>query len=79
MTRGGKREGAGRPATGIQTTKATIYKKDRELLNNYAREVGVSVNEYIHRVIRHPNFKGLHYKIIMEKVREKEFKYKYKY
>lgn len=56
MSRGGKREGAGRPATGKQTTKATIYIKDRELLNSYAQSLDISVNELIHRIIRNEEF-----------------------
>lgn len=55
MTRGGERIGAGRPA-GKPTTKASIYVEDRELLNNYAKSFGVSVNEFIHRVITHSKF-----------------------
>ena len=56
MPRGGKREGAGRPATGRTTTKATIYIKDRDLLNSYAQSLDISVNELIHRIIRNKNF-----------------------
>ena len=37
--RGGKRVSAGRPATGRTTTKATIYIRDRELINNYAKSI----------------------------------------
>lgn len=54
--RGGKRDGAGRPATGKTTTKATIYIKDRDLLNEYANSLDISVNELIHRIIRNENF-----------------------
>lgn len=54
--RGGARNGAGRPATGKTTTKATIYIKDRDLLNSYAQSLDISVNELIHRVIRNENF-----------------------
>lgn len=57
MGRGGARAGAGRPATGITTTKATIYIKDRELLNSYAQSLNISVNELIHRIIRNEEFK----------------------
>lgn len=53
---GGKRVGAGRPKTGITTTKATIYKRDRELINSYATKFGISVNELIHRIFRHESF-----------------------
>lgn len=56
MPRGGKREGAGRPKTGKATTKATIYKSDRELINGYALSLGISVNELIHRVFTNPKF-----------------------
>ena len=56
MTRGGTRPGAGRKPIGKQTTKATIYKADRELINGYARSLGISVNELIHRIFRHQNF-----------------------
>ena len=45
--RGGKRVGAGRPATGRTTTKATIYIRDRELINNYAKSLDISVNELV--------------------------------
>lgn len=57
MTRGGAREGSGRPATGKNTTKATIYIQDRELLNSYAKSLDISVNELIHRIIRNDGFK----------------------
>ena len=50
--RGGARVGAGRPRTGINTTKATIYKSDRELINSYASALSVSVNELIHRIFQ---------------------------
>ena len=53
---GGKRAGAGRPKTGITTTKATIYKSDRELINSYASVLNVSVNELIHRIFHHEDF-----------------------
>ena len=53
---GGRRVGAGRPKTGITTTKATIYKRDRELINSYATKFGISVNELIHRIFRHKTF-----------------------
>jgi hypothetical protein len=56
--RGGKREGSGRPATGKNTTKATIYIKDRELLNSYAQKLDISVNELIHRIIRNADFES---------------------
>lgn len=56
---GGKREGAGRPRTGIRTTKATIYKEDRELINSYATTLGVSVNELIHRIFHHKDFQKI--------------------
>lgn len=56
MPRGGKRDGAGRPATGKNTTKATIYIKDRDLLNSYAQSLDISVNELIHRIIRNEGF-----------------------
>ena len=54
--RGGKRDCAGRPATGKMTTKATIYIQDRELLNSYAKSLDISVNELIHRIIRNESF-----------------------
>lgn len=56
LTHGGARKGAGRPATGKTTTKATIYKSDRELINGYALSLGISVNELIHRVFNNPKF-----------------------
>ena len=56
MPRGGAREGAGRPATGKTTTKATIYIKDRDLLNSYAQSLDISVNELISRIIRNEQF-----------------------
>lgn len=55
-THGGARKGAGRPATGKTTTKATIYKSDRELIKSYALSLGISVNELIHRVFTNPKF-----------------------
>lgn len=56
MTRGGARPGSGRKPTGKTTTKATIYIKDRELINNYAKTLNVSVNELIHRIFAHEKF-----------------------
>ena len=53
---GGARKGAGRPKKGQVTTKVTIYKSDRELINGYALSQCVSVNELLHRVFRHANF-----------------------
>lgn len=58
-SRGGKREGSGRPKTGKTTTKATIYVKDRELLNSYAKEIDSSVNELIHQVLYDDEFKNI--------------------
>ena len=48
----------GRPKTGKTTTKATIYKIDRELINKYALGLGISVNKLIHRVFRHQDFES---------------------
>lgn len=56
MTRGGARPGAGRKPTGKTTTKATIYIKDREMINNYANSLKISVNELIHRIFTHEKF-----------------------
>lgn len=56
MSLGGKRDGAGIPATGKTTTKATIYIKDRDLLNSYAQSLDISVNELISRIIRNDKF-----------------------
>lgn len=56
MPAGGKRANAGRKPTGKTTTKATIYKSDRELINGYALSLGISVNELIHRVFTNPKF-----------------------
>lgn len=56
MPSGGKRANAGRKPTGKTTTKATIYKSDRELINSYALSLGISVNELIHRVFTNPKF-----------------------
>lgn len=58
-THGGKRDGAGRKKTGRTTTKATIYKSDRELINNYALSLGIPVNELIHRIFNHKDFEKL--------------------
>lgn len=57
--RGGKREGAGRPAKNKPTTKATIYVEDRELLNSYAQELNMPVNDLIHKLIRLPEIKTI--------------------
>lgn len=54
---GGKREGAGRKPTNKPTTKATTYKSDRELINKYAMSLGLSVNELLHRIFTHEDFK----------------------
>lgn len=53
---GGKRIGAGRKPSNKPTTKATIYKSDREVINSYALSLGIPVNELIHRVFNHINF-----------------------
>lgn len=58
MPRGGARAGAGRPKTGSTITKATIYKKDRELINGYAKSLNISVNELIHRIFTNENFEA---------------------
>lgn len=57
MPRGGFRAGAGRKGSGKPTTKATIYIEDREKLNNYAKSLNIPVNEFIHRIINHPDFR----------------------
>lgn len=57
--RGGERKGAGRPSKNKPTTKATIYVEDRELINSYAQELNIPVNDLIHKVIRHPEFKNI--------------------
>jgi len=57
--RGGKRAGSGRPSKNKPITKATIYLEDREVLNLYAEELNIPVNELIHKVIKHPEFKNL--------------------
>lgn len=56
MTRGGARPGAGRKPTGKTTTKATIYIKDRDMINNYAKYLEISVNELIHRIFTNEKF-----------------------
>ena len=56
MPRGGARVGAGRKPTGRTTTKATIYIKDRELINTYAKLLDISVNELIHRIFTNEKF-----------------------
>ncbi len=53
---GGKRAGAGRPKSNQPTTKATIYKSDRDLINRYALSLGIPVNELLHRIFRNENF-----------------------
>lgn len=63
MGRGGAREGAGRPKTGKPTTKATIYKADRKLINDYDLSLGIPVNELISRVFRHTDFEELFKKL----------------
>lgn len=56
MTRGGARPGAGRKPTGKTTIKATIYIKDRDMINNYAKSLEISVNELIHRIFTNKKF-----------------------
>lgn len=63
MGTGGRRAGAGRPKTGKTTTKATIYKTDRELINGYALSIGTSVNEMIHRIFTHEDFEDYFKKV----------------
>ena len=63
MPPGGRREGAGRPKIGRATTKATIYKEDRKLINEYAYSLGIPVNELIHIVFRHEAFEEYFEKI----------------
>lgn len=57
--RGGKREGSGRPSKNRPTTKATVYIEDRELLNAYSQELGMSVNDLIHEILNNPQFNEL--------------------
>ena len=39
MATGGARAGAGRPKTNKPTTKVTIYKADRKIINGYALKI----------------------------------------
>ncbi|NLE05258.1 MAG: hypothetical protein GX638_10740 [Crenarchaeota archaeon] len=57
--RGGERKGAGRPCKNKPTTKATIYLEDRELLNSYAEQLNIPVNDLLHKLIRHPEIKNI--------------------
>lgn len=73
MARGGRRAGAGRPATGRTTTKVTVYIEDRDILNDYARRMGIPVNEYIHRVLHHKDFGSLHHEIFFKNLLENNY------
>ena len=63
MATGGARVGAGRPKTNKPTTKATIYRADRKIINDYALSLGIPVNELMHRVFTHKDFESYNTKI----------------
>ena len=58
MATGGARVGAGRPKTNKPTTKATIYKADRKIINDYALSLGIPINELMHLVFTHKDFEN---------------------
>ena len=58
MATGDARVGAGRPKTNKPTTKATIYRADRKIINDYALSLGIPVNELMHRVFTHKEFEN---------------------
>lgn len=57
MPRGGKRQNAGRKATGRQTTKVNVFIEDRELLNSYSKEFNMSVNSFISKLVNNDDFR----------------------
>ncbi len=59
MARGGKREGAGRPATGVNTIKIRVQLEDRDRLNQISNELGISVNKFINLVLDNPKMKNI--------------------
>ena len=59
MAKGGYRVNAGRKPSGKPTTKATIYLEDRQILNDYAKSFGITVNELIHRIINNSNIQKI--------------------
>jgi len=61
--RGGKREGAGRPSRGLPTSKITVYQETKDLLSQYAEDIGISVVELMYRLAKNEEFKNLLKKI----------------
>lgn len=57
MPRGGKRQNAGRKATGRQTTKVNVFIEDRELLNSYSKEFNMPVNSFISKLVNNDDFR----------------------
>ncbi len=55
MSRGGTREGAGRPK-GEETTKVAVYKIDKDLINGFAKELKTTVPELIRFVFKDSKF-----------------------
>lgn len=57
--RGGKREGAGRPAKNQPLTKVTVTFATRDKLNEFAKEINLPVVELVCRVINHELFENI--------------------
>ena len=63
MTRGGKREGAGRKSRKLETGKISAYIQDRDVLNKLAKLLKIPTVELLHQVVEHPDFVQLVMKI----------------
>lgn len=59
MTRGGKREGAGRKSRGLPTGKVSTYLEDREELKSISKQINLPTVELIHQILKHKLFKQI--------------------
>lgn len=51
MTRGGKREGAGRPSINKKSTKLTVYSDTRDCIKLLAAEFNLTGSELMERLV----------------------------
>ena len=66
MSRGGKREGAGRPSRKLPITKITVYTEIRDKLNDMAKKASIPVVELVYRIVKHKNFDNIVNEVIAD-------------
>ena len=61
MTRGGQREGSGRPSRKMPITKITVYKADYEKFLKIVKNLSIKIPvvELLHRIVNHGGFKDM--------------------